>query len=104
MDRKTETCLYSPIDNKKMKDRLFLAITKASDCILYTGYPLKLYFQIPCVFPVRPQIFPVPIYIMCEYYIHRTDLADLFSFWKKMDVFAATIVISFTFRIRTFTT
>ena len=45
------------------------------------GYPLKLYFQIPCVFPVfslsKPQIFPVPIYIICEYYIHRTDLADL---------------------------
>ena len=45
-----------------------------------SGYLLKLYFQIPCVFPVRPQIFPVPIYIMCEYYIHRTDLS---SFWEK---------------------
>ena len=30
----------------------------------------------PCVFPVRLQIFPVPIYKICEYYIHRTDLAD----------------------------
>ena len=47
-----------------------------------TGYPLKLYFQIPCVFPVRPQIFPVPIYIICEYNIHRNDLVDLSSFWK----------------------
>ena len=47
------------------------------------GSPLKLYFQIPCVFPVRPQIFPVPIYIICECYIYRTDLAGLFSFWKK---------------------
>ena len=55
------------------------------------GYPLKLYFLIPCVFPVffpvRLQIFCVPIYIICEYYIHRTDLADLSSFWKKMDFF-----------------
>ena len=25
--------------------------------LLDTGYPLKLYFQIPCVFPVRRQIF-----------------------------------------------
>ena len=58
----------------------------------------------PCVFPVCLQIFPMPIYIICEYNIHRTDLADLSSFWKKMDFFAATIAISFTFRIRTFTT
>ena len=47
-----------------------------------SGYPLKLSFQIHCVFPVRPQIFPVPIYILCEYYIHRTDLVDLSSVWK----------------------
>ena len=40
----------------------------------------------------------MPIYIICEYYIHRTDLADLWIF------FASTITISFTFRIRTFTT
>ena len=52
-----------------------------------SGYPLKLYLQIPCVFPVRLQIFPVPIYIICECYIHRTDLADLSSFWKKIDFF-----------------
>ena len=50
-------------------------------------YPLKLYFQIPCVFPVRPQIFPVPIYIICEYYIHRTDLAGLSSSWGKKKIF-----------------
>ena len=47
----------------------------------FSGYPLKLYFQIPCVFPVRPQVFPVPIYIICAYYIYKTDLADLSSFW-----------------------
>ena len=52
-----------------------------------SGDPLKLYFQIPCVFPARPQIFPVSIYIICEYYIHRTDLADLSSFRKKNVVF-----------------
>ena len=61
------------------------------------GYPLKLYFQIPCFFPVRPQIFPGQIYIICEYYIHRTNLADLSISWKKMDFFASTIAISFTF-------
>ena len=48
-----------------------------------TGYPLKLYFQIPCVFPVQSQIFPVPIYIICDYYIDETDLADLSNFWGK---------------------
>ena len=42
----------------------------------YTGYPLKLHFQIPCVFPVPRQIFPVTIYVICDYYIHKTDLAD----------------------------
>ena len=62
----------------------------------YTGYPLKLYFQIPCVFPVQPQIFPVPIYIICDYYIHKTDLADLSSFWIKMEIFTANI--DFTLR------
>ena len=72
----------------------------------YPGYPLKLYFQIPCVFPVRPQIFQVPIYVICEYYIHRTDLADLSSqlLGKKWIFFAVTFAISFTFRIKTFTT
>ena len=48
-----------------------------------SGYPLKLYFQIPCVFPVQSQIFPVPIYIICDYYIDETDLADLSNFWGK---------------------
>ena len=42
-------------------------------------YPHKFHFRIPCVFPVRPQIFPVPIYMICDYYIHKTDLADLSS-------------------------
>ena len=117
-----------------------------------TGYPLKLHFQIPCVFPVRLQIFPLTIYVICD--IHKTELADLSSFkkkivasqsgalfklvggyWlvhptyqkylvvdvfskdssprgtgpfssfrKKMEIFAANIEISFTFRIREFTT
>ena len=56
----------------------------------YTGYPLKLHFQIPCffpvrrqIFPVRRQIFPVPIYVICDYYIHKTDLADLSSLKKN---------------------
>ena len=39
-----------------------------------------LHFQIPCVFPVQLQIFPVPIYLICDY--DKTDLADLFIFWE----------------------
>ena len=50
--------------------------------------PIQIVFSNShCVFHVRPQIFPVPIYIICEYYIHRMDLAGLFSFWKKRDFF-----------------
>ena len=72
---------------------------------LFSGYPLKLYFQIPCVSPVQSQIFPVPIYIICDYYIDKTDLADLSNFWKKnLEIFAANIAVSFTFGIKEFTT
>ena len=42
----------------------------------------------------------MPISIICDYYIHKTDLADLSSFWEKMEIFAANIAISFTFGIR----
>ena len=34
-----------------------------------SGYLLKLHFQVPCVFPVRRQIFPVQIYMICDYYL-----------------------------------
>ena len=68
------------------------------------GYPLKLRFQIPHVFLVRPQISAVPIYIIRDYYIHKTDLADLSSFKRNFEFFAASIEISFTFRINEFTT
>ena len=50
-----------------------------------SGYPLKLQFQIPCFFPVQPQIYLVPIYIICDYYIHKTDLADLSSFKQNWE-------------------
>ena len=42
---------------------------------LITGYPVKLHFQISCVF-CPTAIFPVPIYVSCGYYIYETDLAD----------------------------
>ena len=58
----------------------------------------------PCVFPVQSKIFPVPIYIICDYYIDETDLADLSNFWGKNGISAANIAVSFTFRIREFTT
>ena len=67
----------------------------------YTWYPLKLYFKIPCVFPVQSQIFPVPIYIICEYYIHtKLTCRPIQILEKKLKFFAAHITISFTFRIR----
>ena len=48
----------------------------------------------PCLFPVRPQIVTAPIYMICDYYIHKTEL----------EIFATNIETSFTFRIREFTT
>ena len=50
----------------------------------FTGYPLALHFQIPCFLSVQTQIFPVPIHVICDYYIHKTDLADLSGFFKKL--------------------
>ena len=38
----------------------------------------------------------MPIYIISDNYKHKTDLADLSSFWEKKDFFAANIAISFT--------
>ena len=67
---------------------------------LHSEYPLKLHCQIPCVFPVRRQFFPVPIYVICDYYIHKTDLADLASFNYFWEIFAAYSEISFTLRFK----
>ena len=42
----------------------------------------------PCVFPVFSlslQIFPVLIHVICDYYIHKTDLADLSSLKKNWE-------------------
>ena len=70
----------------------FVCIHRSS--LFNTGYPPKLYFQIPCV-------FPVPIYIIHNYNMHKTDLVDLSSFWEKMEIFNVnTAIISFTFRIQ----
>ena len=32
-----------------------------------TGFPLNLHFHIPCIFPVHPQMFPLPIYVIYDY-------------------------------------
>ena len=59
------------------------------------GYQLKLHFQIPCVFPVRLQIFPVSIYVIYDYY---TKLAwQIYPAGFFFLIFAANIKISFTF-------
>ena len=46
----------------------------------------------------------MPIYVICDYYVHKTELADLSIFKLILEIFAANIEISFTFRIREFTT
>ena len=37
----------------------------------------------PCYFPARPQIFPAPIYVSCDYYRHKTDLTDFNFFFLR---------------------
>ena len=56
--------------------------------MLFTGYPLKLHFQISCVFPVF-SLSDVPIYMICYYNMYKTDLADLPSFNISWEIFAA---------------
>ena len=53
---------------------------------------------------VPTQVYPVQIYVICDYYIYKTDLTRLIQLQKKLEIFVANIVISFTFRIREFTT
>ena len=36
----------------------------------------------------------MPIYVICDYYIDTTDLADLSSFQQNLDIFVANIKIS----------
>ena len=55
-------------------------------------------------FPCLTADFPVPIYMICDYYIHKNDLADLSRLETKLEILVANIEISFTFRIREFTT
>ena len=43
------------------------------------GAHLNCIFKFP-VFPVTSQIFPMSIYQICDYYIQKTDLADISSF------------------------
>ena len=56
-------------------------------CTVQIKVPTQIAFSnslcFPCVFPVHPQIFPVPINVTCDYYIHRTDLSELSSFKKN---------------------
>ena len=47
----------------------------------------------PCFFPVQWQIFPVPIYVICDYYTHKTDLTDLSSFKICWEIFTANFKI-----------
>ena len=72
--------IYQIIDNARLgaKIRNFSAYQNIS-CV-YQGPHSNCMFS---VFPVRPQIFHVPIYVTCDYYINETDLADLSSFKRN---------------------
>ena len=60
----------------------------------------------PVFFPMRPQIFPVPIYVICEYwpYLHKTYLADLSTIKKIFISFAENIEYLLPYSIREFKT
>ena len=65
-------------DCLKVTEGLFVTRDRVPTQIVFSN---SLCF--PCVFPVQSQIFPVPIYIICDYYIDETDLADLLGQkWK----------------------
>ena len=71
-----------------MKDDLRLNLVLNMHSSLYmdspnTGYPLKFDFQIPCVFPVFSLID-----VIYYYYIHKTDMADLSSVNKNLEIFS----------------
>ena len=53
--------------------------------------PTQIIFSNSLCFPVQQQISPVPIYIICDYYIHKTMLGELFRFWKKKWKFSRQI-------------
>ena len=63
----------------------------------YAGYPLRVHFQIPCVFSVYSlshcNFFCVPIYVICYHFIKKN--------WKFS---RQILMLSFTFRVREFTT
>ena len=48
---------------------------------VFHGTHSNCIFKFP-VFPVRPQISPVPIYVICNYYIHKTYLSSSPKKWK----------------------
>ena len=78
--------------NKHEKLILMLFICMSTTLVVIpdvtsAGCPLKLHFQIPCVFPVRPQVFPEPVHLICDYYIHKTELADLSSLTRNQEIF-----------------
>ena len=88
-----------------LKLSLLINVTPYNYVILYR-VPTQISFSnslcFPCFFPVR-----LPIYVICDYYINKTDLADLSSFQKNgflKKIFLANIEISFTFRITDFKT
>ena len=43
------------------------------------------------LFSLSDRKFSVPDYVMCDHYIHKTDLADLSRFQTKLLIFAANI-------------
>ena len=88
------TFLFQAYSHSARKHSPFLHTTKVLFCqiigVIYINYSrshLVSTFYIQgthsnCIFkfPCFPCFFPVPIYVICDYYIHKTDLADLSSF------------------------
>ena len=90
--------VHSPF-HKMLPKLLFLSFSVKSVSLGWEGnrgYPFKLHFQNSLCIPCPTANFPVPIYMICDYYIHNTDLVDLSSL-KKIGNFHGKYQNSFYF-------
>ena len=62
---------------------------KSNFCVMYKQYPgtnSNCILKFP-VFPLLDPKFSLSVDIICDYYIQKTDLADLFSSKKNLEIF-----------------
>ena len=81
--------MYEVLHGADLQTQYRVGYRKAGPDKTYTliaGYPLKF-----PVFSLSDRKFSVPIYMICDYYIHKTDFANLSTFKKSLEIFMANI-------------